>query len=410
MAILDTTALSAVLKQKYTQRRFAELAYRKNPGFALIAKKTDFGGKNKVISVRNANPLGIGKDVSTAQGVKTASVYKQFVVTRASYYGTASISGEAIKAAKGSENALVEGLTKEIDGIINGVSRRLAMMMYRNGGGAIGQISAGSNVGTATITLANPGDVTNFETGMVLQASSDDGYTGSAGLRSGGNTVTLAGVDVDAGTLTATGNWSAGIAAVAASDFLFAKGDYQAWLKGALGWTPTTAPTSGDSFFSLDRSSDVTRLAGIRHSGGGGPIEETLIDAATKVVRQGGSPDYVFMNPLDWAALVKALGAKVIYERIDSVDDVKVGFKTVALDGPQGPIKIVSDLNVPKGTAFMWQLDTWALESLGPMPQTLDYDGLSLLRSATSDDYEVRVGGYGNYTCEAPGWNAVITL
>ena len=242
MANLDTAALSAVLKQKYTQRRFAELAYRKNPGFALVAKRTDFGGKNKVIAVRNANPLGIGKDISTAQGTKTASSYKQFVVTRASYYGTASITGEAIKAAKGSENSLIEGLTKEIDGIINGVSRRLAMMMYRNGGGAIGQISSGSTVGSATITLANPGDITNFETGMVLQASADDGYSGSAGTRSGGATVTVAGVDVDAGTVTATGNWSAGIAAVAAGDFLFAKGDYQGWLKGALAWTPLSAP------------------------------------------------------------------------------------------------------------------------------------------------------------------------
>lgn len=406
MALLDTTALSAVLKQKYTQRRFAELAYRKNPMFALLPKKTDFGGKNKVIAVRNANPLGIGNTIAVAQGNKTASSYKQFVVTRSSYYGTASITGESIKAAKGSENALIEGLTKEIDGIVNGVSRRLAIMAYKNGGGAIGQISSGSTVGSPTITLANPGDVTNFETGMVLQVSATDGTSGA--VRSG--TVTVAGVDVDAGTVTATGNWTAGIAAAAANDFIFANGDFGSWLKGALAWTPTTAPSAGDNFFSLDRSSDVTRLAGVRHNGQGGPIEESLVDAATKVVRQGGTPDYCFMNPLDWANLVKALGSKVIYDRIDKVDNVEVGFKTVQLDGPQGPIKIVHDLNCPKGTAFLWQLDTWALEALGPMPQTLDYDGLTLLRSANSDDYEVRVGGYGQFTCEAPGWNAVVTL
>ena len=409
MALADTTALSAVLKQKYTQRRFAELTYKKNPGFALIKKRTDFGGKNKVIALRNANPLGIGPSVSAAQGNKTASKYNQFVVTRASYYGTASITGEAILAAKGDENSLIEGLTKEIDGIINGVTRRLAMMMYRNGGGAIGQISSGSNVGTATITLANTGDITNFETGQVLQLASDDGFTGSAGVRAG--TVTVKSVDVDAGTITATGNWTAGIGAAAASDFIFGNGDYQGWLKGALAWTPSTAPSAGESFFGLDRSTDPTRLAGVRHSGNGGPIEETLVDCATKLVRQGSTPDYVLMNPLDWANLVKALGSKVVYERIEkTTDGVDVGFKTVTVDGPQGGIKVVHDLNVPKGTAFMWQLDTWALESLGAMPKTLDSDGLMLLRSANSDDYEVRVGGYGNFTCEAPGWNAVITL
>lgn len=408
MALLDTTALSAVLKQKYTQRRFAELAYRKNPQYALIKKRTDFGGSNKVIAVRNANPLGVGGDVGTAQGNKTASVYNRFIVTRTPYYGTASISGEAIRAAKGKENSLIEGMTKEIDGIINAVTRRLAQMAYRNGGGSIGQISSGSTVGSATITLANVGDITNFETGMKLQLSADDGYTASGGVRSG--TVTVKGVDVDAGTITATGNWTAGIAAAAAGDFIFANGDYQKWLKGALAWTPTTAPTTGDSFFSLDRSSDVTRLAGVRHNGNGGPIEETLIDAATKLARQGSTPDYVFMNPLDWAALIKSMTGKVVYDRIESVDGVDVGFKTVELDGPQGAIKVVHDLNCPKGTAFMWQLDTWALESLGDMVGILDQDGLTLLRSANSDDYEVRVGGYGQYTCEAPGWNAVVTL
>lgn len=408
MAILDVTALSAVLKQKYTQRKFYELAYKKNPRFALIRKRTDFGGKNKVIAVRNANPQGIGSTVSIAQGNEKASSYNQFVLTRQNIFGVAVITGEAIDAAKGDENTLIEGMTKEIDGIINGVTRRLAMMDYRNGGGAIGQISSGSNVGTATITLANTGDITNFETGMTLQTSADDGYTASSGVRTG--TVTVSGVDVDAGTVTATGNWTAGISAAAASDYIFSNGDYQQWLKGCLAWTPTTAPGSSDSFFSLNRSTDVTRLAGIRHVGNGGPIEESLIDAATKVVRQGGDPDYAFLNPLDWASLVKSLGSKVIYDRIESIDDVAVGFKAVEIDGPNGPIKTISDLNCPKGTAFVHQLDTWALESLGSLPKILAQDGLQILRSATADQYEVRVGGYGNFSCEAPGYNAVVTL
>ena len=68
---LDTTALTAVLKQKYTQRKFNLLCYKKNPFYALVNKITDFGGKNKVVAMRNAAPQGRGPTIAVAQGDKT---------------------------------------------------------------------------------------------------------------------------------------------------------------------------------------------------------------------------------------------------------------------------------------------------------------------------------------------------
>lgn len=414
-ATLDVTALGAVLKQKYTQRRFNLLCYRKNPFYAMVPKITDFGGKNKVIALRNSPPLGRGVNMAMAQALKASSTYSAFTVTRNSDYATATITGEAIRAAKGEENTLIEGLTKEIDGAIFTCMRSLAIAMFRNGGGARGQISSTSTVASPTITLSNLSDVTNFEVGMTVQASVDDG-TAAGGLRSGGNGIVITGIDRDLGTLTAAGNWSASIAAVAAGDYLFngvsgstTNTDYANMLKGVLAWTPTTAP-GATAFFGLARNTDVTRLGGVRVNGSGGPIEETLIETAARLVREGSSPDYVWMNPLDWSNLVKALGAKVLYERSAPIDTPEVGFKAVMLDGPEGPIKVIADVNVPKGNAFMHQLDTWHLESLGEAPQILDFDGLTILRNPTTDDYDVRIGYYGQLTCEAPGWNAVITL
>jgi hypothetical protein len=411
MALLDTTALQAVLKQKYTQRRFNLLCYKKNPFYALIPKITDFGGKNKVIALRNGVPQGRGTNIAAAQANKTATIYTAFTVTRNSDYATASITGEAVKAAKGDENTLIEGLTKEIDGTIHVCMRSLAIAMFRNGGGQRGQIASGQT--GATVTLSTLTDITNFEPNMILRVSSDDGSPAApAGLRAG--QVTVTGVDRDLGTITVTPNWNVGIGAVAANDFIFqgnASGsDYGGMIKGLAGWVPATAPTSTDNFFGVPRNSDATRLAGIRFNGSGGPIEESFIEAAARVVREGGSPDHTFMNPLDWSNLVKALGSKVLYERSAPLDEPDIGFKAVMLDGPEGPIKILADLNCPKGTAYMLQLDTWHLESLGEAPMILDFDGNTILRSATSDDYEVRVGYYAQMTCEAPGWNAVITL
>ncbi|NBW08778.1 MAG: hypothetical protein EBR82_12215 [Caulobacteraceae bacterium] len=416
MANLDTTALSAVLKQKYTQKAVRNLCYPKNPFFAMVQKRTDFNGKNKVVAFQNGSPQGLGTSIANAQAGKTASVYNAVTVTRNAYYVTASITGEAIRAAKGDTGALIEGLTREVDNAYYSIVRQISAALFRNGGGAIGQISSGSTVGSTTITLANVADVVNFEVGMKLSASVDDG-TGGGGLRSSGAVVTITGIDRDLGTLTASGNWSTGIAAVAAGDYLFRNSnagsgtsDYNAVLKGVPAWIPATAPGGSDSFFGLNRSSDATRLAGIRYNGNGGPIEETLIEAAARAVRESGQPTHVWMNPLDCSNLVKALGSKVLYDRSKSLDDPDFAFSSIKLIGPAGDLEIVRDLNVPKGTAFMTQTDVWFLESAGDMPSILDDDGLTIVRSATSDDYEVRIGYYGQLVCEAPGWNVNITL
>jgi hypothetical protein len=426
---LDTTALSAVLKQKYTQRRFNLLCYPDNPLFALIPKITDFGGKNKVVAVRNAVPQGRGPSIAIAQGAKTSSVFNGFIVTRITDYSTATITGEAIKAAKGDENTLIEGLTKEIDGAIHVCMRSLAIALYKNGGGQRGQISTATtftypglggatiNVGVAqtVVQLVNITDSSNFEIGMQVGLSADDG-TGGAGLRTNGATmVTITQVDRDNGLLFANVAWNT-ITGAAASDYIFQGAptigsDYNAMVKGLAGWIPFQPPAATDNFFGVNRSTD-TRLYGLRQVGGGAPIEETTIDLATKICREGGKPSHFFINPLDWAQLVKALSTKALYprEKVAPNEEPDIGFEAVEVYGPKGPIKVIADLNCPKGSGYMLQLDTWHFESLGEAPQILDDDGLTILRNPNADAYDVRIGYYGNTTCEAPIWNGVATF
>jgi hypothetical protein len=415
---LDTTALAAVLKQKYTQRKFNLLCYKKNPFYALVNKITDFGGSNKRIGVRNASPQGRGPTIAVAQGNKTSSAYQGFVVTRTSDYATASITGEAIKASKGDENSLIEGLTKEIDGSIHTCMRNLAICMYRNGGGQRGQIATVSNVASTVITLANLGDVVDFEQGMTVALAADDGYNNGGallGLRGGGGTtLQITGIDRDLGTLTAGQVWST-ISGASTGDYIFqaAAGvgsDYASMVRGLAAWLPTTAPITTDNFFGVNRSNDVTRLGGIRVVGSGADYQDTLTDAATRISREGGEASHVFMNPLDWAKLVKALGAKVVYDRAAPLDMPEFAFKAVQLEGPDGPVKVIADLNCPLGTGYMVQLDTLNFESLGEAPMILDLDGMTILRNPTTDSYDVRIGYYGQLTCEAPGWNCVISF
>lgn len=428
-AQLDVNSLTPVLKQKYTQSKFNLLCFPDNPLYALIPKNTDFTGLNKPIAMRNAVPQGRGPTIATAQAAKTSSVYNRFVLIRQFDYATATITGEAIKASRGDTATLIEGLTKEVDGAIHNCMRSLAINMFRNGGGARGQISATTaftfpGTGGATITvgpaqttilLSNPGDQAQFEIGMQVTTSVDDG-TGAAGVRNNGLTyVTITNVDRDNGLLTANVAWST-ITGCAANDFIFqgAPGqasDYGVMVRGVAGWVPLQPPSATDNFFGVNRSTD-TRLFGLRQVGGGAPIEETITDAATKVCLHGGKPSHLFMNPIDWGQLSKAMATKSVYPREEkgSVNEMPdLGFEAFTVYGPKGPIKVIADLNCPKGFGYLLQLDTWHLESLGPAPQILDDDGLIILRNPTADAYDVRIGYYANVSCEAPIWNAVCT-
>jgi len=421
------TAAGSAAKQKYTQKRFNLLCFPDNPAYALMPKITDFGGKNKVVTMRSAVPQGRGPTIAIAQAAKTASVYNGFVIVRAFDYSTATITGETIKAMKGDENALIEGLTKEIDGAVHVCMRSLATQMYRNGGGQRGQSSTSTSftypgvggatisVGSATSTLllANISDNTNFEVGMFIASSGDDG-TGGTGVRSNFAMNQVTGVDRDNGLVVGNQLWNT-IPGFTNGDYLFQGGpgqgsDYNAMVKGFAAWIPLQPPATTDNFFSVNRSQD-SRLFGLRQVGGGAPIEETIIDLAAKIGIHGGKPSHLFMNPLDWAQLVKALSTKAMYprEKVSPNEEPDVGFEAIEVYGSKGPIKVIADLNCPKGYGYMLQLDTWHLESLGEAPMILDEDGLIILRNPTADAYDVRVGYYAQVSCEAPIWNGVAT-
>ncbi len=98
--------------------------------------------------------------------------------------------------------------------------------------GIRGRVDPSSNLATATITLERAADARLFSAGDKIVASASDGTTGV--VRAG--SVTLTGVNLATGVLTASGNWSAGIAAIAASDHLFKFGEFGT-APGGDGWT-----------------------------------------------------------------------------------------------------------------------------------------------------------------------------
>ena len=396
---LDLTSFDAALKQHYTDEMIFDMVYKDNPLLAMMPKFEQFGGRNLPIPLIYGNPQGRSASFTKAQtrGAATSSRLEDFVLVRQKDYSIATIDNETLEASKGDANAFMEAATVEIDGAINSLTRSLATSLYRDGTGLIGRRASEA---ADVVTLTELNDVVNFEVGMILVATPNaDGSSPRAG------SAEIVAVDRSLGTVTLDS--AAGITAFADNDYLAVDGDLQSKISGLEAWIPSTSPTS-TPFFGVDRSQDATRLGGQRHDGSSQPIEEALIDAASKVAREGGKIDHFFMSYEKFAELEKALGSKVQYTDLSIT--AQVGFRGILINGPRGQIRVIPDQNCPNDRAYGLDMKTWKLYSLGKAVRVIDTDGLTMLRQASADGVEVRYGFYGNLGCRAPGFNINVQL
>lgn len=393
-----TVNMAAILKTLYPSGLPKDVTYKDNPLMALMPKATDFYGDFKKVPLKYAPNAGRSSTFTTAQSNSSNVKNIAFLVDREKDYAIAKVENELILASKNNSGAFISALQQEIQSAQQNIANSAAQALYGTGSGSIGRISSTSNVGTATITLANPDDVVFFEVGYKLQLSTADG---GGSVKAG--TIEVAAVNRVTGQITATGNWTAGVATAAANDYIFIEGDYDNKMKGLGAWLPSSAP-SATPFFSVDRSVDPTRLGGWRGDLSSLPIEEALIEGGYLIGRDGGKVDHVFMSFERYSDLIKSLGSKVQFVDV-LAKDAQIGFQGVKVNVGKSIATVIPDRNCPADRMFMLQLDSWKLASLEGMPMILDMDGLKTLRVSNADALELRVGYYANVICEAPGFN-----
>lgn len=406
---LDLTSFDAALKQHYTADRVLDLVYKDNPLFALMPKYETFGGKNLPIPMIYGNPQGRSKTFTNAQtrGAASNTLVTDFVLTRVKDYSLATIDNETLEASKGNANAFMEAATTEIDGAINSLTRSVAIGMYRDSSAEIGQVSAEpAEAATTVVTCKSAGDITNFEVGQIINIWSAKSGGSQRTTDGSDNSWEITAVDRSAGTFTLDDAYDSS-GDIAADDFIFVEGDRGLGISGLEAWVPSTAPST-TAFFGVDRSVDTNRLGGIRYDGSSDPIEEALIEGASRAAREGGKVDHAFLSYAKYAELEKALGSKVQY--VDLKMSAEVGFRGIEINGPRGMIKVIPDQNCPDDRCFMLQMNTWKLYTLGKAVKVINTDGLTMLRQASADGVEVRYGFYGNVGCRGPGYNTHVTL
>jgi len=421
----NATNQIAALKELYPGGDYMkDLVYKKNPLFALLPKNESpggFSGKYIPVPLAYGAPQGRSGSFATAQGNQTAPALSSFFVYRVSNYQLVTITNELLEATKDDAGAFVDEAKLNIDMGLRNISNDLALDIYGSGNGVRGQLAS---ITSGVIILGSAASVVNFEVGMSLVSFSISGttYTQSTSAALGyviavnrsAGTVTVAAVQGGSTPATPT-NWSASFPNLAVEgDVSFGAHTVQTSqikITGLSGWIPTTAPSASENFWGVDRSADVTRLAGVRFDGSSETIEEALIDAASLVAREGGQPDMAFMSFASYAALEKSLGAKVQYVSVKH-DEADIAFQGITINAPYGAIQCIPDRNCPPLTCYLLQMDTLKLRSLGKAPHILTYgmEGLDGLRVGNADALEIRIGFYGNLICNAPGWNCVVTL
>lgn len=405
-----TNALStAILKRRY-KSGVAKAQYDRFPVYAEVDKKTDWDGDDYAFAIETENPQGWGTDIPLAQAAAAQSRFYRGALTRLEFYALVRIKGQALRTATmRGDAALVDLWQHELDGIERTFLKMMEIYTFGTGNGVLGTIASGSATTTVTLTVAE--DVACFDVGARIQLVSDT--TLSPTIRGGVGTITA--VNRATGTITLAAAWTATFAGAVDGDSIIRAGDaasggnnrvpagWRQWLIG--GASPGT-------WKGITRNDDPVRLASQVLDMTGLPMAEAIIDLESLVNFQGKEPKLRLVgNPRDFRQVKKTLYGKVMFSQ--GGGSPTIGFDGAKWTGSGGDIPVLLSPFCPKQNVFLKKMDTYFMASAGPCPMPLEGDGLDMIRLATDDAYESRIGAYGDAGEASPvesargtGWGA----
>lgn len=394
MGSVNTTTVAKIFKILYPEG-IEPLLYDQDEGsslFAWLPKAYDFVGSQWNITTRingttGANEFGVS---ASAKGYPT---YQTFAVTPTGEdYAHISIANKAIAASAQRKGALREAMQEAVDSAKYSVARSMANMLWGNG---VGNRAVAGTIATVYQTLATLSDINRFEVGDELVYAAT-GSTSIASARTGSLTVTA--IDRDSGKFTTDSNVTAQIPAAVATDLIFRKGDSAPFM-GVFGWCPKADVTvTSTSFFGVDRTVDIVRLAGSRINGDGANMEDVIHDAIAKNKSHSGRGNVIWCNVLDFARLKKELAA---YTTVDvKTDRANFSLRGISFESGSGPVAVIADRDCPQGHALLTNRKAWLLRGLRQLPHLADEDGRTFRMEAGADNVEAWLRCWGNLGCK----------
>lgn len=409
MATAGTIAnLSAGLKRRYSDRFVSAIEWSSGPAAARVRKVGWTGFPTWAMRVGNSPARSATFSTAQTQAQTLFTNIQQPVIpTYKQDYGVATIEGRLMKAAGNKEGALYDKMVGQVDGIMKATMHSFATKIYRSGYGDLSTIHASTTLASTSLVLAFPEDAVLFEIGQQIGFAASN----TSAMRNSGAVLSVLGINYVTGTLTLSANIDT-VTGTQLGDTIFSNGD-----RGT-GASPTKLAIEGfesqfndtAALFGVTRSTDG-RLRGYAFSGQGRSEEDVLIEGLAETDRFGGSVDEVYMNPTRARNLVKYAQGR--YRPTTTKGPAGIGFKGFSLMTLAGrEIDIFPDRYCPYNRIFGIESESLQLflADNAKIPAFLDDDGMTVLRQASDDGVEARVGYYAELGCNAPIHNFVATF
>ena len=420
--VYDYQAAAPILKQRYETQDVLNGFFEDFPLLADTEKDEDSGGGFFQIAVKNARMSTRASTVPLALANGSPDQYFKFnIPTLYNDFAVAQLSLGAVDNASKSEDAMIDLLTEAMDGAYGAGYESQAVQLMNGGGGMRGQV-ANTSYATTVLTLTNVGDAVKFWEGQVLVASkaNDDGANGlgvavTAPLA---GTLTVAGVDYQAGTVTMTANLSS-IPLLVTNSGLFVIGDYGTGFPGLNAWNPYTVPTStvdpmlnyiGGNSGSLGRTQNTVGLSGWRFTGNGAAYVNTLTNALARMNSIGSKASDIYMNYIDWGMFANTQNNLVFVDKAKtpSQNTPELSFETLTMMSGKGAVKIKADITIQQGYARIVEHKHLTLRSNGKIVRpSSNWIGKIWMPSYTDDIVQSRLVTRSFLVCRRPASLAV---
>ncbi len=396
-----------LIRSLWPQQSIYDELFKASASLGLIPKDTNFVEQYRYIDVGYAAGQGIGPDLGTAKQYKSPSKAVEFTIATTPYYAAFSLNGDILRKAKqgGNKALIVDPLKRESKNIMAQVKNDFSSFIHGNGGGAFGQLTAGTTVSSQVGSLTLAADKRRFEPQMALWAATTDGTSGT--VKNGAITIAKMQGTLAAPSFTVNESaLNAGIPTIAAGDYLFRAGVFGNVFDGFDSWNPLHTGSPG-TFRGVDRNAYADKLAGFCLDGTKMGPKARVLEASRIVADAGGGDLTYFMSTRNWAALQTELGNNIRTTKVPaaSVGKMALGvtYEGIELTGPGGTVQIFADAWMPDNVERCIDRSVYKLASTGEMIHWDDGVGPDEpMVEETADAREVRAVGDIAFYTEAP--------
>ena len=365
-----------------------QLNYGANPLLAKIKQTTNNVYGNEIVKGTSYGMSG-GVSAGTEDGALPKAhgkLYSKFRVTLKNLYGTLEITDKAIRCSQNNAGAFVNLLNEEMESLIKSSTFNLGRMLYGDGSGILGTISADNEEGDTEYTMDS---IKNFAVNQSCRLLNTAGTAYNSTYKDEIRIVSIdranKKIDTDYSALVSLNNLK-----LATNGF-----NNEITGLGAIFGNSTT-------LYGLKRSENTWLKPYTKTSVGS--ISESVMQTAIDEIAENSGAD------IDFIACSSAVrrfyqDCMNTYKRNIDVMDLQGGFKALSYNG----IPVVNDRFVPDDTMYMLSTKDFELCQLGDWEWIEGNDGRIIKQKEGYPIYTATLVKYAELLCNRPNSQAKLS-